>query len=300
MARVAWDLWTTTAEVVVDSSDERAVDAAVAAVREVTDAVEAACSRFRPDSELMARRAELESGAGAEVSPMLAELVQVALDAARSTDGDVDPTLGSRMQELGYDASRGGAEPDGTEARRASWKDVTLEGRFLRVPAGVILDLGATAKAFAADRGAAAAAERAGVGVMVSLGGDIATAGPTADGVWQILVRDLDDDPEEQIGLASGWSIATSSTSRRRWERDGRPMHHILDPRWGVPAAPVWRSVTAVTPTCVAANTITTACIVRGAEAVQFLADRYANVPARLVSARGDVIRVGGWPAERA
>lgn len=291
-----WDLWTTSASVVVDTDDRARLDAAVSAVRSVTEKVELACSRFRPDSELMARREELV--AGTVVSPMLAELVAVALDAARRTDGDVDPTLGARMRALGYDASRGDARVDETEVLRASWADVIVDGRFVRIPAGVVLDLGATAKAFAADRGAAEASAAAGTGVMVSLGGDIATAGRTEAGSWQILVQDLADDPAEQISLSDGWAVATSSTRRRRWERDGTPMHHILDPRWGTPAAPVWRSVTAVAPSCVVANTVTTASIVRGPAALRFLADRYADVPARLVSARGDVVRVGGWPDE--
>jgi thiamine biosynthesis lipoprotein len=303
-ATATWDLWTTTASVVLDHRDRRHLAAAESCVREVTAAVDAACSRFRPDSELMARAGELERGA--VVSPLLASLVHQSLDAAATTGGDVDPTLGARMVSLGYDAAFADAPPAHTPNEvaaaldgRPAWQRVLLSGTFLRVPHGVVLDLGAIAKAAAADMAAASVTARLGVGVLVSLGGDVATAGPEPHGGWQVLVRDRDDDPEDRITLSSGWSVATSSTQKRRWEQDGTTRHHILDPRWGLPADPVWRSVTVVAPSCATANTMTTAAVVRGHRAPAML--REHGYAARLVAANGEVVRVGGWPeAQRA
>lgn len=309
-AATEWELWTTTARVVLDHRDRRHLAAAEACVREVTDAVDAACSRFRSDSELEARAAELERGA--EVSPLLASLVHQALDAARLSEGDVDPTLGSRMVSLGYDAAfaaDGSDDPASTTRdehgpgvvaasldTRPAWQRVLLSGTFLRLPAGVRLDLGATAKAAAADMAAARITARLGIGALVSLGGDVATAGPDPSGGWQVRVQDLESDPVDHVRIASGWSVATSSTQKRRWEQDGHARHHILDPRWGLPAEPVWRSVTVVAPSCVTANTMTTSAIVRGRGAPAML--RASGRAARLVSATGEVIRLGGWPAE--
>ena len=300
-AAAEWDLWTTTARVVLDHRDRRHLTAARACVVEVTAAVDSACSRFRSDSELVARAADLVRGA--EVSPLLAALVHQALDAARASDGDVDPTLGARMASLGYDAAFADAPPVPTPeavARaldgRPAWQRVLLSGTFLRVPEGVTLDLGATAKAAAADMAAASITARLGIGALVSLGGDVATAGPDPSGGWQVRVQDLDDDPADQVRIASGWSVATSSTRKRRWEQDGHARHHILDPRWGLPAEPVWRSVTVVAPSCVTANTMTTAAVVRGHGATEML--RRSGRAARLVAADGTVVRIGGWPAD--
>ncbi|OII22615.1 hypothetical protein BIV03_12840 [Curtobacterium sp. MCBA15_016] len=300
-AAAEWDLWTTTARVVLDRRDRRHLAAARACVVEVTAAVDAACSRFRSDSELVARAADLVRGA--EVSPLLAALVHQALDAARASDGDVDPTLGARMASLGYDAAFADAPPVPTPeavARaldgRPAWQRVLLSGTFLRVPEGVTLDLGATAKAAAADMAAASITARLGIGALVSLGGDVATAGPDPSGGWQVRVQDLDDDPAGHVRIASGWSVATSSTRKRRWEQDGHARHHILDPRWGLPAEPVWRSVTVVAPSCVTANTMTTAAVVRGHGATEML--RRSGRAARLVAADGAVVRIGGWPAD--
>ncbi|MEK6310505.1 MAG: FAD:protein FMN transferase [Curtobacterium sp.] len=309
-AAAEWELWTTTARVVLDRRDRRHLPAAEACVREVTDAVDRACSRFRDDSELVARTTELEHGA--EVSPLLASLVHQALDAARLTDGDVDPTLGNHMVSLGYDdafhRTAGGARTDGgaddpdptvlTAAldTRPAWQRVLLSGTFLRVPVGVRLDLGATAKAAAADMAAATITARLGIGALVSLGGDVATAGPDPAGGWQVRVQDLDTDPVDHVRIASGWSVATSSTQKRRWEQGGQARHHILDPRWGLPAEPVWRSVTVVAPSCVTANTLSTAAVVRGRRAPEML--RATGRAARLVGASGAVLRLGGWPAD--
>ncbi|PCN48285.1 thiamine biosynthesis protein [Curtobacterium sp. 'Ferrero'] len=309
-AATEWELWTTTARVVLDHRDRRHLAAAEACVREVTDAVDAACSRFRSDSELEARAAELERGA--EVSPLLASLVHQALDAARLSEGDVDPTLGSRMVSLGYDAAfatdgsphpaaatrdeRGPGAVAASLDTRPAWQRILLSGTFLRLPVGVRLDLGATAKAAAADMAAARITARLGIGALVSLGGDVATAGPDPSGGWQVRVQDLESDPVDHVRIASGWSVATSSTQKRRWEQDGHARHHILDPRWGLPAEPVWRSVTVVAPSCVTANTMTTSAIVRGRGAPAML--RASGRAARLVSATGEVIRLGGWPAE--
>jgi thiamine biosynthesis lipoprotein len=178
------------------------------------------------------------------------------------------------------------------------WRRVHLNGDRLELPRGVLLDLGATAKARAADLLAARAARTVGVGVLVELGGDIATAGPAPAGGWQVLVRDSRDDPACQVTLAPGGAVATSSTVRRTWRRGGVLVHHLVDPRTAAPAEPVWRSATVAASTCVEANTASTAAVVLGREAPGWLAAR--GFTARLVDQQLRVVRVGGWPAEAA
>jgi thiamine biosynthesis lipoprotein len=176
---------------------------------------------------------------------------------------------------------------------------VRLDGRILTVPAGVLLDLGATAKAIAADRCARRVVETTGSGVLVNLGGDIATAGPVPAGGWQVLVCDGDDEPQCQVSIGSEVGLATSSTIHRRWQRAGGQLnHHILDPRSGRSADPVWRTVTAAAGSCVDANTLTTAAVVRGYRALDWL--RGLGVTARLVDRDRTVHTVGPWPAPTA
>lgn len=292
-----WSVWSTVARVVV--TDPAATTDARCLVEAELAEVDAACSRFRPDSEL--RLASRQRGP-VEVSPRLAELVGAALEAARSTDGDVDPTIGAALCALGYDddIAYAGSRPATSATIRifpsAGWRDVTLRGRLLTVPAGVVLDLGATAKAWAADRCAALVAAGLGVGVLVSLGGDIATAGPAPDGGWRVLVQDGTDQPATTVTLPAGAALATSSTMSRRWRHAGEVVHHILDPRTGRPAPEVWRTASVAAFTCVQANALSTAALVRGVTALGWL--HALSAPARLVAADGTVATTDTWPEE--
>lgn len=271
-------------------------------------AIDRACSRFREDSEVAAiARA---AGCQVAVSPLLAEVVAVALDAAQRTNGAVDPTLGSTLAALGYDRDFAAVPADGppllSVARSADWRWVRLDRAAVTVtvPAGVRLDLGATAKAFAADRAAAALHETLGCGVLVSLGGDIAVAGAPPEGGWAVRVQDrpgpiaaVPTGPSQTIAIRSG-GLATSSTTSRTWRRGGALQHHIVDPRTLRPAASPWRTVSVVAGSCVRANTASTAAIVAGDAAVDQLWS--AGLPARLVAHDGSVTVLGGWPPEPA
>ena len=288
-----WSVWGTVARIVV--TDPALLAEATAIVTAELAAVDAAGSRFRAGSELsLACRA---GGRSVAVSPLLADLVGAALEAARQTDGAVDPTIGAALCGLGYD--RDFAAVTGREVAPAlrifatpDWRSVRLHGHELAVPDGVLLDLGATAKAVAADRAALLVAARLGVGVLMALGGDIATAGPAPDGGWRVLVQDRPGDPRCTVRLPAGAALATSSTAGRTWGRPGELLHHILDPRTGRPVPRVWRTVSVAASSCLRANTLSTAAIVRGHAAPALL----AGFPARLVTTDLDVLRLGGWP----
>ncbi len=294
--------------------------AALPAARRLADAelaaVDLACSRFRADSELSALNAA--GGATTGISELFAELLDEALRAARLTDGAVDPTCGRALAELGYDRDFGLLEPARavppgparpaastisaapTPARAVpGWRSVRLDTGPPRatLAGGAQLDLGATAKAHAADRCADLIARKLGCGVLVSLGGDIAVAGPAPAGGWRIRVTDDHaagpDAAGQTVAIMSG-GLATSSTTVRAWSRDGRRMHHIVDPATGQPARSCWRTVSVAAGTCTDANTASTAAIVRGAAAVAWLED--LTLPARLVREDGSVEVAAGWP----
>ncbi|MEV8183786.1 FAD:protein FMN transferase [Specibacter sp. NPDC078692] len=297
----SWSVWGLEASIAVENP--ALIAEAGRLVRGVVAQVDDACSRFRPDSELM--RLQPELAAGVDVSPLLAALVQSALDAARWTDGDVDPTLGRDLVALGYDRdiARVRLDPAGAvttvcvpQRRTPGWRLVDLKGQTLAVPRNLRLDLGATAKAVAADRAVSLVFGELGCGILVSLGGDIATAGPAPEGGWQVLVQDLPTDPWQQVALGAGQAMATSSTQKRRWKHEGQDMHHILDPRWGLPAETVWRSVTVAAPSCLLANAYSTAGIVRGFAAVSWFEQE--GIAGRFVDQQGRTVATGSWPSE--
>ena len=302
-AAADWAVWSCRVRVAV--TDPAALDEARAVLADDLAAVDLACSRFRPDSELAA--AEAAAGSWVPVTPLLADLLGVALRAARRTDGDVDPTVGSALAGLGYDRDVSALPPDGPVLRATvpGWRSVQLDdaGRRVRIAPGVRVDLGATAKARTADLAAAGIARRTGSGCLVSLGGDIAVAGPAPEGGWRVRVEDVTGDPDAP---ASGPStvvtirdggLATSSTRARRWRRGGVDLHHLLDPRTGLPPAPAWRTVSVAAGSCVDANTVSTAAIVRGHRVWPWL--RKIRLPVRLVTEDGSVFTAGGWPADQ-
>lgn len=287
---------------VVMTANARRLDAAVAAARRVIDQIDLACSRFRPDSDLEA--VNNSRGRRVHVSAALIEALDVALAAASWTDGDVDPTIGNALRMVGYDRTFDMVESGPAVARFATvggWRVVAVDRvqRTVQIPAGVRLDLGATAKAFAADRAANEAAQAAGCGVLISLGGDIACAGTAPDDGWPVKVTDwhgADADADGEVIWLFDGGLATSSTTVRRWIRGADEMHHVINPATGRPADEYWRTVSVVAGSCVQANVASTATIVRGEHGVSWL--QSLGVPARLVRADGSVTHVGQWPTE--
>lgn len=287
--------------------------AAMAAMDAALAALDRQASRFRPDSEISWLHRSADGGLFM-LSDGLAEAVRVALEAARWTGGLTDPTVGEALISLGYDRDFLTIDPDSrgplpAPVRAPGWWRVRLDGPLLRLPAGLRLDLGATAKGLGSDRAARAilaATEHAG-GTLVSLGGDIATAGiPPRDG-WPIVAAGHSGQdgtasprtgpavtgPAQLVRLPRG-AVATSSTGCRRWQRAGRAMHHIIDPRTGLPADGPWQAASVAAMTCADANAAATAAIVAGDQAVNWLTA--AGLPARLVSHGGQVCYLGGWP----
>lgn len=291
-----------------------ALDQATAILTTGLEDIDEAASRFRADSELS--RVNAAGGRPVAVSGLFLDAVEVALRAARLTAGDVDPTVGAAMRLVGYDRDFAVLEPAGPPlrllARRVpGWQAVTVERRAgtVRVPGGVELDLGATAKALAADRIATQAAEATGAGVLVSLGGDVAVAGVAPEGGWIILVtddhrqrgpgsdhQDCPGDLAGQVVSIRSGGLATSSTTVRHWQRGERLLHHLLDPATGQPVTGPWRTVSVAAASCVDANTASTAAVVRGSSAPDWLASM--GLPARLVRHDGQVVTVGDWPSE--
>ena len=284
-----------------------AVHRAVAIAIAVLAEVDAACSRFREDSDLS--RANRAAGTPVEVAPVLLAAVRVALEAAEQTGGLVDPTLGDVLVTAGYDRTFDlvPADAPGPAALpqprpRGAWREVQVSHERLLVPPGARLDLGATGKAFAADLVALAVVDELDTTVLVSIGGDVRVAspcgGPASTAYPVVLGHSLADlaagGPSARVGITGG-GLATSSTSARRWRRGGRPWHHLIDPRTGEPATGPWRTITALGHTAVAANTASTAAIVLGDAAVDWLVER--DVAARLVDHEGRVTRTPAWTA---
>jgi FAD:protein FMN transferase len=215
-------------------------DHELAAIRRLFEQRDARFSRFRPDSELS--RVNACQASSMVVSPPFAEAVRLALGAAAATGGLVDPTLGAALEAAGYDCDFGLVREDDprppASGKRGAWRSVRLDGRVLRRPVGMLLDLNGVVKARAVDD-AVALLEGPG---FVAAGGDVATRGPV----------DVELPGRSTVRVDGG--IATSGTTRCRWVRAGEVQHHLIDAGTGRPAFSRWETVTVVARTCLDAD----------------------------------------------
>jgi thiamine biosynthesis lipoprotein len=304
MSALQWRDWSCTVRVVL--ADGRpateAPDPATAArvemlVRDLMGDVARSASRFRSDSDIS--KVNAAAGSLLPVRRLTLELVEVALAAARRTDGASDPTIGLPLLATGYDVDidilrERGASVDGRTYAVADWTRVRVDRMLVRlgVPHGLALDLGATAKAWTADEAAARLARTVGAPVLVALGGDVATSGD--DHAWPVLVSEHEGGPGDVVNLVRA-AIATSSTRGRRWSTSDGERHHVIDPSTGAPTDGTVRTASVVASSCVEANTFSTAALVWGRDARARLEPRAA----RLVDESGLVVTTSGWPEGR-
>jgi len=302
--RVDFDVWSTTATLVVTDPDN--LNGALSELDDELAGVDATCSRFRSDSEINTVLAA--PGRDVQLSPVLNAAITAALRVADATNYLVDPTVAAAVIAQGYDCDIAAvvarAMTDGaigTAAGRpapGAWRIRHDPGTaVLNVPAGVGIDLGATAKALAADRAAARIADATGSGVLVGLGGDIAVAGDAPAGGWRIAIAEDHRGSartHQTVSIIAG-GLATSSTTVRRWRTSSGWAHHIVDPRTGENPAPRWRTASVAAASCVDANAAATAAIVLGPDAPGWLIAR--GLPALLIDVNGAARALAGWPA---
>ncbi|HEY5438295.1 MAG TPA: FAD:protein FMN transferase [Acidimicrobiales bacterium] len=263
------------------------------------DEFDAACNRFRPDSEIS--RVNALGGESVTVSPTFERALESALHAAQITDGLCDPTVLPALLALGYDRDYGDVALRVDIEERApllppgpSAIHLDRERHTLTLDAACQIDLGASAKALVADVVANDVAPTG--GVVVELGGDVAVRGNGPEGPWAIAVSDSLSifGNEPRISLRHG-GVATSSSTTRTWHVDGHVVNHVIDPRTGSYAKGVYTTASVTASDCVTANAFATAALL-WEDADYHLAQ--AGWSARLVRADGSIEYVGGWPSD--
>jgi thiamine biosynthesis lipoprotein len=230
---------------------------------------EAKLTRFRPDSELSQLNAR--AGEAVPVSPVLWEVIQASIRAARISAGLVTPLVLQALQAAGYDRSfdelRGEDHPPSLGPTPvADWREIILDpaARTVRLPEGARMDLGGVGKGWAAEQ--AADRLKALGPVMVSAGGDIAFSGRRRGSLpWKVTVADPHRPERDLTALAlrSG-GVATSGTDYRRWTSGGVRQHHLIDPRTGAPSESDVLSATVVGPSLERAEVAAKAAVLLG------------------------------------
>lgn len=263
--------------------------------------LEVVASRFRADSEIT--RVNRSAGTWTEVSGLFVELLETALCAADETGGLVDPCLGRHVDAAGYRSWEAGAVsvpvmPELVAATPDAWQAIDIRGSRVRIPDGVHLDLGATAKAWLADELAERIVEGTGLDVVANMGGDLRAI---SQGTPWVVGMD------HALPGVSGMSIevtdaglATSGQGGRRWRTASGWAHHIIDPRTGRSAASRWWAVSVLAASATGANAASTAALVLDGAAPEWLADRGLDgvLTEWLGSGPATQHLVGRWPGQ--
>jgi FAD:protein FMN transferase len=243
--------------------------------------LEALLSRFRDDSEL----SRLNRDGSIDAGPDLLRVVELSLAARERSNGCFDATVHDAVIAAGYDRSFEHVAADSPRSARAArcGGDVRIVGNRVELGTGVHLDLGGIGKGYAAER----AAELLGTAgpCLVNAGGDIATRG----GAWPVGVETAAGTTTLEL---RGAALATSGRDRRRWRRNGRELHHIIDPRTGEPAESDLVRVTVVAGDAVEAEVAAKVLFLSGASAAA-----RTDLPAVLVTEDGRTLFTGALAA---
>ena len=264
--------------------------------------VEERFSRFRPSSELS--RLNDMSGRSVTVSPEMFDLLHRCRQFHRLSDGLFDPAILPDLESSGYDRSfelvpshLPEANPTNRAPGNGSIADLAMDGRrrTVQAPPAVRLDLGGIGKGYAVDRAAQLLAPAA--DFLVDAGGDIFASGrgPDGDGWLVAVANPLNEDENLDVVRLRGQALATSTVTRRRWQRGGRRLHHLIDPRTGEPALTDSLSVSVIAPSAVEADVFAKVALLLGSEkGKRFIDEQGAH--ALFVGADGSCQATSEWP----
>ncbi len=256
------------------------------AVSDEFDAADLACSRHRPESELVALNATAGRGQAVRVSARLYEAVATAERAWRRTGGAFDPRIAADLDRLGQPGVvRVPATAAGDPADRPGRPWLVREPRHRRLVLAEPIDLGGIGKGLAlrwAWRRLAAVLAAAGVDdgtrgsrskprALLEAGGDLVASGPAPEGgPWLVGIEDPEGGEEPLAVLVAEGAVCTSSVRLGRW-RDGadRVVHHLVDPRTGEPGGEGLLAVTVAGPDPAWAEVWTKACFLAGRSGIE-------------------------------
>lgn len=270
----------------------------LAAVPAKVEAIEAALSRFRRESELS--YLNRHSGEWITVSDALFENVHAAKHAARITDGLYNPLVLPAMIASGYDRSFEQIRKvhPGIPAKPADWHAIELriDTRAVRLPRGSALDLGGIAKGWTASKLADELQQHG--PCLVNIGGDVVVRGaPAGEDGWRIDVEDPVENAPILRVTVQDTSIMTSGIDYRRWHADDdKLVHHIIDPRTGSPAQTDVESVTIIHHHALTAEAYAKAVLILGSQDGLDWLNRQWQAAGLVVRSDGAVLSTSYWP----
>jgi len=255
------------------SRDE--IDEAQRTIQRHLDRVDALMSTWDSGSELSGLNAH-RGEAAFPLSPATVEVLRLAREVSERSEGAFDVTVRPLVGAWGFGAGARvpGEGPD--PATLASLRtrvgygmlELDLEkGQVRKGRPDVEVDLSAIAKGFGVDE-VVRALERLGFeSFFVEVGGEVRCRGARPEGgAWRVGI----ERPDSEGRVVHAWlelhdsAMATSGDYRSYYEREGRRLSHIVDPRTGTPVGHDGASVSVVHTEAAVADAWATALSVLG------------------------------------
>ena len=276
--------------------------------------VEALCSRYklllsRFDSASKLFGLNAAAGQWIDVGEELAAVLRLALGYCERTGGLFDITMGSVCRLWDFKcACMPGAVAVSEALAHVNWRNVQVDGCRARLAdAYSVVDLGGIAKGYIADRIVEMLRRAGATAGIVNLGGNVVCLGCKPDGsAWNVGLRAPMPSGKmpQTASFASiavrGKSVVTSGVYERAFVRDGRVLHHILDPRTGMPAATDVLSATVVSDASLDGDGYTTALVIMGAEQALAFVEATPGIEAVLLTTNGTLLHTAGIQGEGA
>ena len=271
----------TVVSITADEKDKEHVDSAL----ELCNEYENIFSRTSPESELY----KINISAKKDLSPHMKNVVGFSLDFSEKTKGAFDITVAPLSTLWNVNSRK--EPPTEAEVKEAlstvGYERLSLSPFSLN---GAMLDLGAVAKGYIADKLAESFKEKGVDNVIIDLGGNIVVLGEYTVGIRN------PSSPDEVFATIrlKDKSAVTSGAYQRYFEYEGKRYHHIIDPRTGYSAQSGISSVTVISPSSMHADALSTAIFILGEDALS-LCNEFTDTDALIITDNGDVITTDGF-----
>lgn len=225
--------------------------------------------------------------------PEILQLVKVAMEVARDSDGAFDITIEPLVAIWGF---YGGSPhlPDDKDIRNSldavGYQYLVLgDSKLEKKKESVRIDLGGIAKGYVVMEAAKVLRREGVTSALIDAGGDVYALGKKGSDMWKIGVKNPRG--EDLLGYVEAEDLAVmgSGDYERFFEKDGKRYHHIFNPKTGYPAEGVI-STTLIHADPVLANVWSKPIFVLGPERGMQLVERIPGMEAIVVKTSGEVI----------
>lgn len=258
--------------------------------------VDSALSMFNPQSVISKINQGATSIPQTEEGRMFEEVVGLALNISKETDGAFDITVAPLVNLWGF-GFKTGENPSKQKIdslmQFVGYQSVSLNNKKVKkVHPNTMLDAAAIAKGYACDVVAQFLRNKGIQHFMVEIGGEVITCGNSPKRIpWKIGVTKPVDDSlniqqEQQAVLnVTDMAMATSGNYRNFYYKGGKKYAHTIDPKTGYPVQHSLLSATVLAKDCATADAFATAFMVMGIDKAKTVLEKHPELMAYFIYA---------------